>query len=259
MAQGLQQAPNTEAVQGRAEEHRHDQALVHILAEIGEHQVASRIGIRKQLLHQLVIEVGQLFEHTEARVRLDSGEVGGQIDDLRGLAGAVDECPFEGEVHIARDPLVLDRGKLPRHQRDRADRRQRREQGLQGAARLIHLVDEQRPGNTQSLELPHGRLQQHGLGRLGFGDDDGQVHGRQGSVRLSGQLLRTGTVDHRIVVAHEVETGEIELHRMAPRFRLRTGIPDLAVALAGGLQHGLHQARLAGAGGAHQRQRPHLA
>ena len=68
MAQRLQQPQDAVAVLGRAQQHRHDQAVLHLLDEIGEHLVARRLHVRQQLLHQLVVVVGELLQHMEARL-----------------------------------------------------------------------------------------------------------------------------------------------------------------------------------------------
>jgi hypothetical protein len=66
--QRLQQAQDAVAVLGRAQQHRHDQALAQVLGEIGEHLVARGLHVGEQLLHQLVVVVGELLEHLEARL-----------------------------------------------------------------------------------------------------------------------------------------------------------------------------------------------
>ena len=112
MAQGLEQAADAEAADRRAEEHRHDQALVHVPDQVGEHQVAGRVGVGKQLLHQFVVEIGKLLEHVETRVGLGQGQVGRQGRHLGRLARPRHEGALQGQVDIAGDTLVLE--DLPR-------------------------------------------------------------------------------------------------------------------------------------------------
>ena len=52
---------------GGAEQHRADQAVAQFLGEIVEHLVARRLDVLEQLLHQLVVVVGERFQHREAR------------------------------------------------------------------------------------------------------------------------------------------------------------------------------------------------
>ena len=181
---------------------------------------------------------------------------------VEGSFGPVDEGALQRQVDEAGDLLAVPGRDLARDQRRGADRRQRGQQVGQRAAGQVHLVDEEGVRHAQPLQLAQRRLQQGGLGRVGLGDHDGQVDGRQGGVEVGAEFQGAGAVDHRIAVAHEVEAGEVQLHRMAAGARLGAGVADLLAADApidgaGDLQQGFHQGGLAGAGGAHERQSAH--
>ena len=59
VAQRLQQAQNAVAVLRRPEQHRGDQALGDLARQIGEHPIARRLHVVEQLLHQLVVIIGE--------------------------------------------------------------------------------------------------------------------------------------------------------------------------------------------------------
>ena len=192
VAQGLQQAADAKSSQGRTEEHWHDQALVHVPHQIGEHQVAGRIDVGEQLLHQGVVEVGQLFEHMEPGVGLDLGQFRGQLDHFGRLSSAPHVGALERQIDEAGDVLALDDRQLARHQGRRTHRRQGGQQGVDRSAGLVHAVHEQGPGHAKRLELTDHRLDERRLGRIRIGDHDGQVHRRQSRIALGGQFQGAG-------------------------------------------------------------------
>ena len=157
--QRFQQPPNAKAVQGRAEEHRHDQTAVEVGNEVGEHRIAAWIEVREQLLHQVIVEVGQLLEHVEARVGLLRRQIAHQVYLLRGLARPIDEGPFQGEVYETSDLILLDQWDLARHQRRSGGLRQGRHEFVKAAARLVDAVDEDRMRDTAILQRLQDRLQ----------------------------------------------------------------------------------------------------
>ncbi len=204
---------------------------------------------------------GELFQHVEMRVRLRLGEVDRDVDLLELLAGAIDEGPLQGEVDEAGDLVVLQDRQLPRHQGDAGRRLQRFEQLAHIAMGLVDLVDEQRPGHAQAVELGQKRTQQHRLVGIRIGDHHRHVGGGHGEVGFRLELHRTWAVDQGVVVVHEVEAGDVQFDRLAPGPRFRAGIPDrgprlhraLSIDRAGGEQQRFHQAGLARPVGSHQR------
>ena len=259
MAQRLQQPADPEAVEGRAEEHRHDQALTHLTDQVGEHRVAAGGDVGEQLFQQVVVEVGDLFQHMKARVDLLGLELAGDVHLFGRLAGPVDEAALQSQVDVAADLVAVPGGDLPGHQGRGGDRGQGRQQVCKAAPGLIHLVDEQGVRDAEALQLAKRRLQQHGFGGVRLGHHDGQIHGRKRRIDLGAEFQRTGTIDNHIAVAHEIEAGHVQLHRMTAGAGFGAGIADLAGAhrhAGGGLQQGFHQGCLAGARGADERERP---
>ncbi len=70
MAQRLEQAEDAVVVARRAEQHRTDQAVAKLLRQVLEDPVARRWQVGKELLHKLVVVVGELLQHMEARFLL---------------------------------------------------------------------------------------------------------------------------------------------------------------------------------------------
>ena len=75
------------------------------LGEVVEHFVAWRRDVFQQLLHQLVIVVGERLQHGEARFLLAAQIVAVERDDCRGSVFLVDEGPFEREIDEAGDDV----------------------------------------------------------------------------------------------------------------------------------------------------------
>ena len=70
VAQRLQQPQHAVGAGGDADQHRADQAFAQFPGEIVEHLVARRRDILEQLLHQLVVVIGERLQHREARFLL---------------------------------------------------------------------------------------------------------------------------------------------------------------------------------------------
>ena len=68
MPQRLEKPQHAIAAAGNAEQHRAHDPIAQFLGEIVEHLVARRLDILEQLLHQLVIVIGERLQHGEARV-----------------------------------------------------------------------------------------------------------------------------------------------------------------------------------------------
>ncbi len=127
VAQHLQQTQNAVPVLGRAEQHRADEAVAQFLGQIVEDAVIGRRNIGEQLLHQLVVVVGELFEHLEACFLLARGDRRRQLDDLALVVLAVDVGAFGGEIDKARRDAVFPDRYLAQHERLGARRLQARE------------------------------------------------------------------------------------------------------------------------------------
>ena len=82
MAQRLQQPQHAVGARRGSHQHRADQPFAQFAGEIVEHLVARRLDVFEQLLHQLVVMVGERFQHGEARRLLAVGDVAFERDDF---------------------------------------------------------------------------------------------------------------------------------------------------------------------------------
>ncbi len=105
--QRLEQAADAEAVDRRAEHHRHDQPLGRLALQVAEDERRVGLLVLEQLLEQVVVVVGELFEHVEAPGRLGVLHIIGNGLLLGGLALAVMVGAVEREVDEADYFLAL--------------------------------------------------------------------------------------------------------------------------------------------------------
>ncbi len=152
MTQRLEQSPHAKALGRRAKEHRHDQAVVELTHQVGEHRVGARSLVGQQLLQQCVVEIGQLLQHVEARVRLLGRHRHGQVDALGRLALAVFEGALQRQVDKAGDVAAAQDRQLPRHRRRAGNGVERLEQFRQRTPGLVDLVDEHDPRHAQGFQ-----------------------------------------------------------------------------------------------------------
>ena len=117
VAQRLEQAQHAVGAGGDADQHRADQAVAQLLGEIVEHLVARRRDVLEQLLHQLVVVVGERLQHGEARVLLAVEIVAFERDHLGRRVLLVDKGALEREIDEAGDDVVLPDRDLAQHQR----------------------------------------------------------------------------------------------------------------------------------------------
>ena len=75
--------------------------LAGLAGQVLEHFLRGRGLIHQQLFEQLVVMVGELFEHVGARLDLAILELGRDFDPLRFLAGAVFERALQGQIDEA--------------------------------------------------------------------------------------------------------------------------------------------------------------
>ncbi len=263
MAQHLEQPPDTEAVERRAEQHWYDQPGRRLPRQVAEDRVEARHLVRQQLFEQRIVMVGKLLEHMEARRRLVLLEMRGEGHLLGALAWLVMISPLQREVDKAGGPFPGADRDLARDQSRRAHRLQRCEQILDAAARLVDLVDEQRMGQADRLQPPQGRLDQRRARRIGIDHDEGEIGRGQRHLHVGRKGRGAGRVGDQVAVAHPVEAQQVELGRSAARPRLGTGIADATAGIdrtqsgdgAGRVQQGFSKTGLARACGANKRDR----
>ena len=133
VAQRLEQPRNPVSAGRRADEQRHDLPRAQFFRQVVEHNVARRLDVAKQLLHQLVVEIGEALEHAIARALLVGRDAGGYFDHFGRRRLAVNERALERQVDEARRQPVLQQRDLAQQQR-RAGSRLQQFQGLANAA-----------------------------------------------------------------------------------------------------------------------------
>ena len=225
--QRLQQPQDAVAVLGRAQQHRHDQALAQVLGEIGEHLVARGLHVGEQLLHQLVVVVGELLEHLEARLGLALLHARRHLDHLGLRLRAIDEGALERQVDEAGGDAVLPDRDLPQHQRLGARRLQRGQDVAHLRVEGIDLVEEQEAGNAAVLELLQDQLQRrHALG-IGLAHHDGRIAAGERERAFMLELDGAGAVDEGEGVAEKADVGDVELdaHAVVAGFAVRRRPP----------------------------------
>ncbi len=227
----------------RSEQDRADETVAELLRQILEYLVARRLHVGKQLLHQLVVVVGKLLQHVEARLFLPLGHRLGELDDLGRRVVAVDEGAFRGEIDEARGDAVLPDGNLPQYQGLCAGRLQHRDQLAQGDFGFIDLVEEEEVGNAAILELFEDDLQRRDPFGIGLADDDGRIASGEGQGALVLKFDRTWAVDEGEVVAEKRDVGHVELHAHPVIARLGAGVADARlVGNASGPENGASSA-----------------
>ena len=197
MAQRLEQPAHAPGAVGRAEQDRHPEALPGLAREVVEHLLRRRSLIHQQLLEQLVVMIGKLFEHVRPRLDLALLHFGGDLDWLGLLAGAIFERTLEREVDEPADLLAIADGDLPSDQRRDADRLQRRKQVADSAVRLVDAVDEDEMRNAELIERPQRRGGERRTGGVRIDDDDRGVGDGQRSRPVGSEADRAGHIDDR--------------------------------------------------------------
>ena len=83
VTQRLHEAQHAVGAGRDAHQDRADEAVAKLLGEILEHAVARRRNVREQLLHQLVVVIGERLQHGEASILLAIEIVALELDHLR--------------------------------------------------------------------------------------------------------------------------------------------------------------------------------
>ena len=139
---------------------------------------------------------------------------------------AIDEGALQREIDKAFDQFAVPDRNLPQHQRHARCRLQGRERLADALVGAIDLVQEQKAGNSEVLELAQNDLQLRQLLLVGFADHDcGVDRGKRGA-HVMRELDRTGTIDKGVTVAHEIGGGGGEAGAHLVVARLGAGIAD---------------------------------
>ena len=179
VAQRLEQAQHAVRAGGDAEQHRDDQPLAQFLGEIVEHLVARRLDVLEQLLHQLVVVIGQRLQHGEARFLLAIALLAGELDDLGRRIFLVDMGALEREIDEAGNDVAVPDRDLPQQQRHARGRLQQLERLAHALVGLVDLVEKQEARNIVVFQFAQDQLQLRHLLLVGLADHDGRVDRRQ--------------------------------------------------------------------------------
>ena len=198
MAQRLHQPQHAVGARRRADQHRADQAVAQLLGEIVEHLVARRLDVLEQLLHQLVVVVGQRLQHGEARGLLAVERIAFERNDLRGRVLLVDEGALEREIDEAGDDVAREGRNLPQQQLAARGRLQHREHVVDGGIRLVDLVEKQEARNLLLFELAQDELQLRDLLLVQLAHHDRGVDRGQRRAHVVDEFDRAGTIDEGV-------------------------------------------------------------
>ena len=264
MPQRLEQTQHAVRADRGAEQHRANDAFAQFLGKIVEDLVARRLNVFEQLLHQFVVVIGQRLQHGEARFLLAVLVLAGQLNDLGGGVLFVDKGALQREIDEAGDDFVFPNRNLPQKQRHSRGRLQQLERLAHAAIGLVDLVEKQEMRNVLVFEFAQDQLQLRHLFLVGFADHDRRVDRRQHRAHVMNEFDRTGAIDKRVTVAHELSGGEggLDTHLVLARFL--AGVADggagidraLARDRACARENGFEKCGLAALEGAHQRDAP---
>ena len=198
------------AVLRRAEQHRADEPPAQVVGQIVENLVARRRHIRQELLHQLIVVVGELLQHMEARLLLALQHARRKLHDLRRRLRAVNVGALGSEIDEAgRDAVLPDRD-LAQHERFGARRLQHGDQLAQRNLGGVDLVQEEEMRNAAVLELLQDDLQRRDALRVRLAHDDGRVARGQRKRAFMLEFDGAGGVDESEGVTEESHVGAVE-------------------------------------------------
>ena len=235
MAQRLHQPQHAVGARRRAHQHRADQAFAQFAGEIVEHLVARRLDVFEQLLHQLVVVIGQRLQHGEARGLFQIGGVAFERNHFRGRVLLVDKGAFQREIDEARDEVAGERRDLPHDQLGARRRLQQLEHVVDAGIGLVDLVDEQDARDFLVFQLAQDELELRHLFLVHLADDDGDVDRRQHGAHVVDEFDRARAVEERIGVAHEIRGGGGQLDAHAVMAGFLAGVADRIAGFDGAL------------------------
>ncbi len=261
MAKRLQQPPDATVILGRAQENRRNQPLAQVILQKRVDFLPLRLDILQQFLHQVIIEIRQLFQHGKAGGSLLLRHFRGQVDDAGRLPLLIDIGPLGREIDIAADDIVLENRHLAQHQRPLRHRLQRIEQLMDGTARLVHLVDKDKGRQLLLLQAFEQRRQRQNLRLIRFAHDHRCIHTLQGIFRFLEKFDRARTVEKIKIIAQIIDVTGIHLDAHLPFPRLAGAVAagrprrdtSLAIRLPADMKNGLKKCGFAARIGTHQR------
>ena len=264
MAERLEEAQHAVGLAGDAHQHRHHHAVAQLLGKIVEHLVARRRDVGEQLLHQLVVMVGELLQHGEARILAVVEIFAFERHHLGFGVLLVDMDALEREIDEAGDDVVLPDRKLTHHQRLPRSRLQDLQRLHHLGLGLVDLVEEQKARNVEVFELAQDELKLRHLLLVGLADHDGGIDRGQRGAHVMDEFDGAGAIDEGVAVAHELGGGDGELDAHLVMARLLGRIADGGAGLhrtlpldrAGARQDRFEERGLSRLKRAHQRDAP---
>ena len=222
------------------------------------------MNIAEQLLHQLVVVIGEGFEHGETRRFFLAEDFAFERHDLGRRVLFVDEGAFEREVDETADDLAGKGRNLPHQQPAARGWLQELERVVYGGVGLVEFIEEQNARNFLIFKLAHDELKLCNLLLVHFADYDRCIDCWQRRAHVVDEFDGTRAVEERIVVAHEIGGGDRKLDAHAVMARFLAGVADggprmdraLTRDRAGAGEDRLKQGRLAALKRAHQRNAP---
>ena len=235
MAQRLQQPQDAVGARRGAHQHRADEPFAQFAREVVEHLVARRLDVLEQLLHQLVVMVGERLQHGEARRLLAVGGVAFERNDFRGSVLLVDEGAFQREIDEAGDEIAGERRDLSQDQLGARAPLQQLEHVVDAGVGLVDLVEEQNARNFPVFQLAQNELQLRYFLLVHFAHDHRRVDRRQHRAHVVDELDRAGAIEEGVGVAHEIGGGDRELDAHAMMARFLAAVADRVAGLDGAL------------------------
>ena len=231
MAQRLEQPQHAVGARGGAHQNRAHQAFAQFAREIVEHLVARRLDVFEQLLHQLVVMVGERLQHREARGLFPIGGVAFERNDFRGGVLLVDKGAFEREIDEAGDDVAGECRDLPQISLVREAGCNSFSTSWTPASALSILLTNRMRGNFLVFEFAQDELKLRDFLLVHFADDHRGVDRRQHRAHVVDELDRAGTVEERVGVAHEIRGGDGELDAHVVMARFLAGVADRVAGL----------------------------
>ena len=264
VAERLEQPEHAVGSAGDAHQHRNHEAIAQLLGEIVEHLVARRRDVGEQLLHQLVVVVGKLLQHGEARILAAIEILAVERHHLGGRMLLVDMDALQREIDEAGDDVVLPNRKLADDQRLPRGRLEDLQRLHHPGLGLVDLVEEQEARNVEVFELAQDQLKLRHLFLVGLAHHHRGVDRGQRRAHIVDEFNGAGAIDKSVAVAHEIGGGDGELDAHLVMARLLGGVADAGAGLhralpldrAGARQYRFEECGLAGLKWAHQRDAP---
>ena len=194
--------------------------------QIVEHFVARRLDVFEQLLHQLVVVIGERFQHREARGLFPIGGVAFERHDFGRGVLLVDKGAFEREIDEAGDDVAGEGRDLPQDQLGARGGLQQLEHVVDAGIGLVDLVDEQDAGNFPVFQLAQDELELRDFLLVHLADHDRGVDRRQHRAHVVDEFDRARAIEEGVGVAHESGGGDRELDAHLVMARFLAGVAD---------------------------------